>query len=113
MDERHYKIYFYFVHSNDKDDEEINSEEEDENVGDDEERGTGRKGPPKRKLEMAEYPNLMAKRFAAFQPYRDTALQKWYDKTRLTMGKTNKVTRTQILNEVFTPKLKMYMFHSD
>ncbi|KAA0716494.1 Protein AATF [Triplophysa tibetana] len=75
---------------NNKDDEEINSEDEEENVDDYEEKVAGRKGPPKRKLEMAEYPGLMAKRFAAFQPYRDASLQKWYDKTRLTMGKTNK-----------------------
>ncbi|KAK2836020.1 hypothetical protein Q5P01_016504 [Channa striata] len=44
----------------------------------------------KRKLEMAEYPDFMAKRFAAFQPYCTTTLQKWYDKTRLATGKSNK-----------------------
>lgn len=48
-------------------------------------------GPPKRKLEMAEYPDFMAKRFADFQPYRDATLQKWHDKTQLTMGKSSKV----------------------
>ncbi|XP_027146102.1 protein AATF [Larimichthys crocea] len=64
-------------------DEEINSEEdEDWSVQD--------SGAPKRKLEMAEYPDFMAKRFAAFQPYRNTTLQKWHDKTRLTMGKSSK-----------------------
>ncbi|XP_023678690.1 protein AATF [Paramormyrops kingsleyae] len=47
-------------------------------------------GPPKRKLEMADYPELMAKRFAAFKPYRNGTLQKWHDKTCLTMGKTGK-----------------------
>ncbi|KAI7812891.1 protein AATF [Triplophysa rosa] len=78
------------ANSNNKDDEEINSDDEEENVDDVDEKAAGRKGPPKRKLEMAEYPSLMAKRFAAFQPYRDASLQKWYDKTRLTMGKTNK-----------------------
>ncbi|KAL0994180.1 hypothetical protein UPYG_G00118820 [Umbra pygmaea] len=46
--------------------------------------------PPKRKLEMAEYPGFMAKRFADFQPYRDATLQTWHDKTRLTMGKSSK-----------------------
>lgn len=45
---------------------------------------------PKRKLEMAEYPALMAKRFAAFQPYRNATLQKWHDKTRLAAGKSSK-----------------------
>lgn len=45
---------------------------------------------PKRKLEMAEYPSFMAKRFATFQPYRDTTLQKWHDKTRLTTGSRSK-----------------------
>nr|XP_046175710.1 protein AATF [Oncorhynchus gorbuscha] len=47
-------------------------------------------GPPKRKLEMAEYPDFMAKRFSDFQPYRDATLQKWHDKTQLTMGKSSK-----------------------
>lgn len=45
---------------------------------------------PKRKLEMAEYPDFMAKRFAAFQPYQKATLQKWHDKTRLTTGKSSK-----------------------
>uniref|UniRef100_A0A8C1LW88 Apoptosis antagonizing transcription factor n=1 Tax=Cyprinus carpio TaxID=7962 RepID=A0A8C1LW88_CYPCA len=75
-----------------KDNEEINSEDDME-TGDDgqvEEQEAVRNGPPKRKLEMAEYPNFMAKRFAAFLPYRDTTLQKWYDKTRLTTGKSKK-----------------------
>ncbi|XP_077062588.1 protein AATF isoform X2 [Siphateles boraxobius] len=76
--------------SSTKDDEEINSEEDMENDGQEEEQEAVRKGPPKRKLEMAEYPNFMAKRFAAFLPYRDATLQKWYDKTRLTTGKSNK-----------------------
>ncbi|XP_016148025.1 protein AATF-like isoform X2 [Sinocyclocheilus grahami] len=75
-----------------KDNEEINSEDdmETENDGQVEEQEAVRNGPPKRKLEMAEYPNFMAKRFAAFLPYRDATLQKWYDKTRLTTGKSKK-----------------------
>ena len=66
-------------------DEEINSDENGE-----EEVSAKEVRAPKRKLEMAEYPDFMAKRFAAFQPYRDATLQKWHDKTRLTMGKGNK-----------------------
>ncbi|XP_019936804.1 protein AATF [Paralichthys olivaceus] len=66
-------------------DEEINSDE-----NDDEEGSAQVGGAPKRKLEMAEYPDFMAKRFAAFQPYRNATLQKWHDKTRLTMGKSSK-----------------------
>ncbi|XP_022615067.1 protein AATF [Seriola dumerili] len=66
-------------------DEEINSDENEED-----EASVQEGGAPKRKLEMAEYPDFMAKRFAAFQPYRDTTLQKWHDKTRLTMGKSSK-----------------------
>ncbi|XP_054458336.1 protein AATF [Anoplopoma fimbria] len=66
-------------------DEEINSDE-----NEDEEASAQEVGAPKRKLEMAEYPDFMAKRFAAFQPYRDTTLQKWHDKTRLIMGKGSK-----------------------
>ncbi|KAI4829201.1 hypothetical protein KUCAC02_023261 [Chaenocephalus aceratus] len=61
-------------------DEEIPSDEEEEVRG----------VAPKRKLEMAEYPDFMAKRFAAFQPYRNATLQKWHDKTRLTLGKSSK-----------------------
>ncbi|ROK23421.1 Protein AATF [Anabarilius grahami] len=78
--------------SSPKDDEEINSEDDMENGddGQEEEQEAVWKGPPKRKLEMAEYPKFMAKRFAAFLPYRDATLQKWYDKTRLTTGKSNK-----------------------
>ncbi|AWP11500.1 putative protein AATF [Scophthalmus maximus] len=64
-------------------DEEINSDE-------DEEAPVQEAGAPKRKLEMAEYPDFMAKRFAAFEPYRNATLQKWHDKTRLTMGKSSK-----------------------
>lgn len=88
-------IYFFFTYSSSKDDEEINSEVdmENEDDGQEEEQEEVRKGPPKRKLEMAEYPNFMAKRFAAFLPYRDATLQKWYDKTRLTTGKSNKVNK--------------------
>ncbi|XP_041791581.1 protein AATF [Chelmon rostratus] len=64
-------------------DEELNSDEGEE--------GSVREGgAPKRKLEMAEYPDFMAKRFAAFQPYRNATLQKWHDKTRLTVGKSSK-----------------------
>ncbi|TKS74142.1 Protein AATF [Collichthys lucidus] len=63
-------------------DEEINSEDDDGLVQE--------SRAPKRKLEMAEYSDFMAKRFAAFQPYRNTTLQKWHDKTRLTMGKSSK-----------------------
>ncbi|XP_030288931.1 protein AATF isoform X1 [Sparus aurata] len=66
-------------------DEEINSDENGE-----EDLSAKEVRAPKRKLEMAEYPDFMAKRFAAFQPYRDATLQKWHDKTRLTMGKGNK-----------------------
>ncbi|KAI3368109.1 hypothetical protein L3Q82_007848 [Scortum barcoo] len=65
------------------DDDEIDSDEGE--VGSEREAGA-----PKRKLEMAEYPDFMTKRFAAFQPYRDATLQKWHDKTRLTMGKSSK-----------------------
>ncbi|XP_022073829.2 protein AATF [Acanthochromis polyacanthus] len=67
-------------------------ESEDEEIISDEgeEESVPQSGAPKRKLEMAEYPDFMAKRFAAFQPYRDATLQKWHDKTRLTQGKSSK-----------------------
>ncbi|XP_058853817.1 protein AATF [Acipenser ruthenus] len=71
-----------------EDDEEIPSEEEEE----EEETGGGetRKGPPKRKLDMEEYPEFMAKRFADFRTYRNSTLQKWHDKTKLSSGKMGK-----------------------
>ncbi|KAM6970658.1 protein AATF [Aplochiton taeniatus] len=67
-------------------DEEIQSDEEEAMR----ETGEVRTPLPKRKLEMADYPDFMAKRSAAFRPYRDATLQKWHDKTRLTMGKSTK-----------------------
>ncbi|XP_061106291.1 protein AATF isoform X3 [Conger conger] len=68
-------------------DEEVKSDEEE---GEDLDLDQEEKRPPKRKLEMSEYPEFMAKRFAAFQPHRDATLQKWHDKTRLSMGKLGK-----------------------
>ncbi|XP_028300743.1 protein AATF [Gouania willdenowi] len=44
----------------------------------------------KRKLQMSAYPELMSKRFRAFQSYRDATLQRWDDKTRLTTGTTSR-----------------------
>ncbi|XP_007554728.1 protein AATF [Poecilia formosa] len=69
-----------------EDDEEINSD----GGGEEQERSSADVGAPKRKMDMAEYPDFMAKRFAAFEPYRNTTLQKWHDKTRLTTGKSSK-----------------------
>lgn len=63
-------------------------EEEEEILSSGNEGGEDR--APKRKLEMAEYPDFMAKRFATFQHYRDATLQKWHDKTRLTTGRRSK-----------------------
>uniref|UniRef100_H9G6A3 Apoptosis antagonizing transcription factor n=1 Tax=Anolis carolinensis TaxID=28377 RepID=H9G6A3_ANOCA len=45
---------------------------------------------PKRKLEMEAYPEFAAKRFADFQAYRNSTLQKWHDKTKLASGKLGK-----------------------
>lgn len=66
--------------------EEISSED-DELV---EEKKKQRKAPPKRKLEMENYPSFMAKRFADFTVYRNRTLQKWHDKTKLASGKLGK-----------------------
>ncbi|XP_036609226.1 protein AATF isoform X2 [Trichosurus vulpecula] len=66
--------------------EEIPSEEEEAMVGEYQQR----RGPPKRKLEMDDYPGFMAKRFADFTAYRNRTLQKWHDKTRLASGKLGK-----------------------
>ncbi|KAK5869342.1 hypothetical protein PBY51_024067 [Eleginops maclovinus] len=67
----------------------VGTADEDEEIHSDEDEEVGG-GAPKRKLDMAEYPDFMAKRFAAFQPYRNATLQKWHDKTRLTLGKSSK-----------------------
>ncbi|XP_063059444.1 protein AATF isoform X2 [Engraulis encrasicolus] len=81
------------------DDEEIDSDDvdgEDDGDMDDEEKPKPKSKPEqnggasKRKLEMSEYPSFMAKRYADFDPFCKNTLQKWYDKTRLTMGKTTK-----------------------
>ncbi len=86
--------------------------------GQEEEQEAVRNGPPKRKLEMAEYPNFMAKRFASSMPYRDATLQKWYDKTRLTTGKSKKVTPPQkkhskILWKAFPKESKLLLLQRD
>ncbi|XP_078278122.1 protein AATF [Rhinoraja longicauda] len=63
----------------------------DEIPSDDErERIQERKRPLKRKLEMDEYPEFMAKRFADFKTYRNSTLQKWHEKTKLASGKMGK-----------------------
>ncbi|XP_043387191.1 protein AATF isoform X3 [Chelonia mydas] len=67
--------------------EEIPSGSDEEMGGEDQMR---RKGPPKRKLEMEDYPEFMAKRFADFRTYRNNTLQKWHDKTKLASGKLGK-----------------------
>ncbi|XP_070591432.1 protein AATF [Erythrolamprus reginae] len=46
--------------------------------------------PPKRKLEMEDYPAFASKRFAEFQAYRNDTLQKWHDRTKLASGKLGK-----------------------
>ncbi|XP_041097380.1 protein AATF, partial [Polyodon spathula] len=66
-----------------EDDEEIPSEEEEGGA-------ETRKAPPKRKLDMEEYPEFMAKRFADFRTYRNSTLQKWHDKTKLSSGRMGK-----------------------
>ncbi|XP_032768221.1 protein AATF [Rattus rattus] len=66
--------------------EEISSED-DELVG---EKKKQRKAPPKRKLEMEDYPSFMAKRSADFTVYRNRTLQKWHEKTKLASGKLGK-----------------------
>ncbi|KAM5180951.1 protein AATF [Mantella aurantiaca] len=68
-------------------DEEIPSDEEEMEKSDPE--TVQNKGAPKRKLNISEYPDFMAKRFADFRPYRNTTLQKWHDKTKLS-GKISK-----------------------
>lgn len=66
------------------------AQSDDEEIDGDEELSAQEGGAPKRKLEVAEYPDFMTKRFAAFQPHCSATLQKWHDKTRLTMGKSTK-----------------------
>ncbi|XP_028628287.1 protein AATF [Grammomys surdaster] len=66
--------------------EEISSEDDELEV----EKKKQRKAPPKRKLEMEDYPSFMAKRSADFTIYRNRTLQKWHDKTKLASGKLGK-----------------------
>ncbi|XP_041520807.1 protein AATF [Microtus oregoni] len=68
--------------------EEISSE--DDELVEEKKKKKQRKGPPKRKLEMENYPSFMAKRFADFTVYRNRTLQKWHDKTKLASGKLGK-----------------------
>lgn len=39
---------------------------------------------------MEDYPEFAAKRFAEFQAYRNSMLQKWHDRTKLASGKLGK-----------------------
>uniref|UniRef100_T1IH21 Protein AATF n=1 Tax=Strigamia maritima TaxID=126957 RepID=T1IH21_STRMM len=41
----------------------------------------------KRKLRFEEYPEFLAKRHADFERFRDSTIEKWNDRTRLTTGK--------------------------
>ncbi|XP_005919909.1 protein AATF [Haplochromis burtoni] len=84
------ELHDQLLHQN-ADTRSIDMGEDEEITSDDEKEGSAQQArAPKRKLEMAEYPDFMAKRFAAFQPYCNATLQKWHDKTRLTMGKSTK-----------------------
>jgi len=42
--------------------------------------------PGKRKLKLDEYPGFLKKRHENFHSYRNTTIQRWYDKTRLATG---------------------------
>ncbi|KAM4047301.1 protein AATF [Anomaloglossus baeobatrachus] len=68
-------------------DEEIPSDDDEIEKEDSEMEKNAR--PPKRKLEVKDYPEFMAKRFADFRAYRNNTLQIWHDKTKLS-GKINK-----------------------
>ncbi|XP_029002480.1 protein AATF [Betta splendens] len=68
----------------------LGAQSQDEQIKSVEESSVQENRVPKHKLEMAEYPTFMAKRFAAFQPYCNTTLQKWHDKTRLCISKNTK-----------------------
>ncbi|XP_071993252.1 protein AATF [Engystomops pustulosus] len=80
-------------------DEEIPSDEEMENEDMIMEKN---RRPPKRKLEVKDYPGFMDKRFADFQTFRNNTLQKWHDKTKLTgkMGKGFSSSDRSILMQV-------------
>ncbi|XP_056413519.1 protein AATF [Hyla sarda] len=58
--------------------------------------------PPKRKLEVKDYPEFMTKRFAGFRTYRNNTLQKWHDKTKLTgkIGKGSAGSERSILTQI-------------
>lgn len=70
-------------------DDEIPSSSDEEQVDKAQEK---RRRPPKRKLKMEEYPEFIAKRYAAFRAYRNTVLQKWHEKTKLASGKVGKAS---------------------
>ncbi|XP_028662900.1 protein AATF [Erpetoichthys calabaricus] len=72
------------------DNKESTDDSENDDFEEQEEEVHPKKGPPKRKLETSEFPEFIAKRFKAFQKYRNSTLQKWHDKTRLSSGKIGK-----------------------
>ncbi|XP_069133972.1 protein AATF-like isoform X2 [Argopecten irradians] len=72
----------------DDDDEEITSESETEETGESL-KSLIQKAGVKRKLNQDEYSDTLTKRHKDFLGFRNTSIQKWYDRTRLVSGKVN------------------------
>ncbi|KAK2154860.1 hypothetical protein LSH36_255g00042 [Paralvinella palmiformis] len=75
--------------NDDDNDEEITSD------SDEDEDAKGSRSQPilqrmKRKLKQRQYPEFLAKRHKAFELFRNTTIQKWYDKTRVASGRISK-----------------------
>ncbi|XP_066465340.1 protein AATF [Eleutherodactylus coqui] len=83
-------------------DEEIPSDDDDDEMERKNLKMRKNNRPRKRKLEIKDYPEFMAKRFADFQTYRNSTLQKWHDKTKLTgkIGKTFAGSERSILMQI-------------
>ncbi|XP_060070017.1 protein AATF-like [Ylistrum balloti] len=71
-----------------EDDEEITSESETEEA-EDNIKSLIQKTGVKRKLTLDEYSETLTKKHKDFLGFRNTAIQKWYDRTRLVSGKVN------------------------
>lgn len=69
--------------------DEIPSDTEDEQIKDDESDEEEHKIPTKKRKLLSEYDKNISENFKIYKPYRNSVIQKWHEKTRLTLMKNN------------------------
>lgn len=79
--------------NNELEDEEIDSDTEDEGPVDKSDIEDG-KPPAKKRKVLSEYEKEISQNFSRYKLYRNTVIQKWHDKTRLTLMKGNTISQS-------------------